>query len=336
MANIVESILVIGSTGNQGRAVVASVIKTSPSTQIHALVRDANSSKAQALHGLSPQTIALFEGTLDDPATLIPAMQSITAVFFLIPPSQGNQTAETTRMQSLLHLLKTHAASLKRIVFTTSAATTDPSSPKSTVIDAPPGSWRYAMLHNKFTNECALRSAAEAQNWKYTILRPGWLLSNWTSPLVRFFYPGLIGPGPDRSIQTALPKDYIFAWTDLGDIGKVAARALLDIDGKAGLAGRTIAIASELSDLEQTLDVLGTVVRERLGKEWEDVEVEYMGEEEAEEKAKREFRVEAELFNARNRVFVDMEIVRGLDVPLGTVKGYFEREAEALGVALGL
>ena len=77
-------VLVIGATGNQGRAVIESLLKRGH--RARALVRDSNS---QASRSLKEMGAELVVGTFDDPKSLEKAAAGVDAVFAMTTPMAG-------------------------------------------------------------------------------------------------------------------------------------------------------------------------------------------------------------------------------------------------------
>lgn len=73
-----KALFITGATGKQGGAVIRSLLKRgSPDFEILALTRDANSSSAQRLLGLSPK-IKLVTGNLDQSDEALQKAKEVT------------------------------------------------------------------------------------------------------------------------------------------------------------------------------------------------------------------------------------------------------------------
>lgn len=77
-----KNILVIGSTGAMGTAVIRSLLENDQtSSHIFALTRNIHSAAAITLKALNPERITLVAGDLDDPVSLKNAMRNMDVVF---------------------------------------------------------------------------------------------------------------------------------------------------------------------------------------------------------------------------------------------------------------
>ncbi len=83
-----QIILVTGATGNQGGAVIKSLLEQNKFT-VRALVRDKTSDKAKALETSGAE---LAEGDFDDPTSLDKAMQNAHGVFSMQDFKNGADT----------------------------------------------------------------------------------------------------------------------------------------------------------------------------------------------------------------------------------------------------
>lgn len=78
MSQTIESVLVVGSTGNQGGAVIDYLLTSEQEFDVRGLTRDASSDAAQAL---SERGVTMQEGDLNDPETLREPVADADAVF---------------------------------------------------------------------------------------------------------------------------------------------------------------------------------------------------------------------------------------------------------------
>ena len=78
MSQHIESVLVVGSTGNQGSAVVNHLLASDQEFDVRGLTRDASSEKASAL---AERGVTMVEGDLNDPETLREPVADADAVF---------------------------------------------------------------------------------------------------------------------------------------------------------------------------------------------------------------------------------------------------------------
>ena len=102
-----KTILVIGATGHQGGAAIAALKQTDFS--IRALVRSAGDPSAQLL---ARSGIKIVQGDLDDPESLLPAMQGVYGVFSVQgyrlgdrEVTQGKSVADAAHKSGVQHLV---------------------------------------------------------------------------------------------------------------------------------------------------------------------------------------------------------------------------------------
>lgn len=147
--NSVRIILVTGATGRQGGAVYRQLQKQG--FKLRALVRDPNSDRARQLTGLRE----VFQGSLDDPDSLVRAMDGVYGVFSVQPYSaneiqQGVAVIEAAKRQGVSHFVYSSVASA----------------------DEETG---IPHFETKIKVEEHLRSSG----LQYTILRPVFFMENW-------------------------------------------------------------------------------------------------------------------------------------------------------------
>jgi len=182
-------ILVTGATGNAGGAVVRALANSGE--RVRAVVRDAD-------RALLPKGVEAVVGDLNEPATLAPHLDQVTAAFLL----SGYAGLEET-------LANMRRAGVERVVLLSSSA-------------APAGDETNAVARYHILSERAVRQSGLA----WTFLQPNTFMTNtfqWLPQLRR----GVVirAPFPDVRVATIDPDD----------IGAVAAVALTSDagDGRA-------------------------------------------------------------------------------------------------------
>lgn len=105
---------VYGATGQQGGAVVNSLLERGAS--VRALVRDKTSEKALAL---AARGVELVHADADEPSTLTPALEGVQALFFMTTPVGGveNEDTEGETRQGVAIVDAAHAAQVPHIVY---------------------------------------------------------------------------------------------------------------------------------------------------------------------------------------------------------------------------
>lgn len=330
-----DTIFVGGATGSQGSATIRALLNLSTSTEpvtIHALVRDPESPKAQALAQLSP-SVTLFKGDYDNRSAIGAAAESCTAAIFILLTDWNDAAAECRHAETILSVLSA-TPTIKRVVYTTAASVKDPSVPGN-FKGIERGTLRYAYFEGKHANEIAVQKTAEQNGWAWTILKPAVFLSNFLNPMAKLQYPQLA----EHHIVTVMPAEYPHYFVDPADIGQFGAVALLGPGTGKGrqlpdLSSQKIGLASQVGLLD---DATGAMER-ALAKQGKDVKftVEYVTAEEAEKRGIHPVKVQSEEFLIRNPPIVDLDRVKSFGLELGTIDGFFEREIESLKEVLAL
>jgi len=173
-------ILVTGATGNAGGAVIRALV--SSGEQVRALVRDADGARL-------PAGVEAVVGDLNEPDTLAPHLQGVTAAFLL----SGYGGLEET-------LANMRRAGVERVVLLSSSA-------------APAGDETNAVARYHILSERAVRESGLG----WTFLQPNTFMTNAFQWLAQMRHGNVIRvPFPDVRVATIDPDD----------IGAVAARAL--------------------------------------------------------------------------------------------------------------
>ena len=173
-------ILVTGATGNAGGAVVRALVNSGQ--QVRAVVRDADRAPL-------PAGVEAAVGDLNEPGTLAPHFEGVTAAFLL----SGYAGLEET-------LASMRRAGVERVVLLSSSA-------------APTGDLTNAVARYHILSERAVRQSGLG----WTFLQPNTFMTNtfqWTAQLQQGNV--ILAPFPDVHVATVDPDD----------IGAVAAVAL--------------------------------------------------------------------------------------------------------------
>lgn len=182
-------ILVTGATGNAGGAVVRALVNSDE--QVRALVRDVH-------HAQLPRGVEAVTGDLNEPGTLAPHLDGVTAAFLL----SGYDGLEET-------LANIRGAGVERVVLLSSSA-------------APAGDLTNAVARYHILSERAVRESGLG----WTFLQPNTFMTNTFQWLPQLRQADVIrAPFADVSVATIDPDD----------IGAVAAVALTSDanDGRA-------------------------------------------------------------------------------------------------------
>ncbi|WP_082681584.1 NmrA/HSCARG family protein [Nocardia jinanensis] len=207
-------ILVTGATGQQGGATARRLLTAG--RPVRAMVRDTHAPAAVALEAAGAR---LVRGDLDDPSSLIPALDGVGAVFGVPPvafgPTGSDTDLEAARGRSLIDAAV--AAGVGQIVFSTVATTSAPT----------PG-WE-----GKSAIEQYLRDRVAVS----TVLRPVRFMTNYLGLAVAAI-DGISG-GVHRHL---FPPDEPMQIIAVEDIAEFALLAFTD---PSRFAGRTLELAGD-------------------------------------------------------------------------------------------
>jgi uncharacterized protein YbjT (DUF2867 family) len=209
--NSERTILVAGATGRQGGAVYQHLKKKG--FTLRALVRDPNSNGARPLKGHGAK---MFHGDLDDPASLLRAMDGVDGVFSVQPYSaneieQGVAVIEAAKQQGVSHFVYSSVGSADE---------------------------ETGIPH--FDSKAKVEEHLRSSGLHYTIMRPVFFMENW----LRAFGASI----HDGQLQQPLSPTTHLHMIAVDDIGAFAALAFED-PGK--WKNRTFSLAGdELSMLE--------------------------------------------------------------------------------------
>ena len=215
-------ILVTGATGQQGGAVYRHLQKKG--YKLRALVRDPNSNKARRLMGHGGE---VFRGSLDEPNSLMRAMDGAYGVFSVQPYTaneirQGVAVIEAANRQGTSHFVYSSVGSANEET------------------DVP-----------HFESKAKVEEHLRSSGLTYTILRPVFFMENW---LRMFGYWG--EPIRDGQLQQPLSPTTNLQMVAVDDIGAFAALAFED---PARWENRTFSLAGDESSMQQIADAFSRV-----------------------------------------------------------------------------
>jgi uncharacterized protein YbjT (DUF2867 family) len=202
-------VLVLGATGAQGGAVVRALLAAGVPVRI--LVRDA--AKAQLLVDLGA-TLAI--GDFDDEAGLLAGCQGARAVFSMQNPPFPDTASERRHGRKIVTATK--AAGVSQLIHTSVSGT---GAYHRAVAGWDEGRWDRNYWESKADVECVVRSAGFDF---YTIVKPAFMMENFTRPKADFMFPDLRADG----LVTALKPDTQLKLVAADDIGLIVAAAVLD------------------------------------------------------------------------------------------------------------
>ena len=215
-------ILVTGATGQQGGAVYQHLQKKG--YKLRALVRDPNSNKARRLMGHGGE---VFQGSLDDPDSLMRAMDGVYGVFSVQPYTaneiqQGVAVIESAKRQGVSHFVYSSVGSADE---------------------------KTGIPH--FESKVKVEEHLRSSGLRYTILRPAFFMENW---LRMFGYWG--EPIRNGQVQQPLSPTTNLQMVAVDDIGAFAALAF-EHPGK--WENRTFSLAGDELSMQQIADAFSRV-----------------------------------------------------------------------------
>ncbi|KAF5571015.1 hypothetical protein FPHYL_773 [Fusarium phyllophilum] len=238
-----RNILIVGATGQQGKATIDALYKTLSSSPgygdigILALTRSMTSPKAQALQTEYP-SITLVQGDTQTPLPIFEQHPTISSVFIVtVPPNDEAQALP------LIEAAASHA-SVDHIVFSSVDRGGDEVS-WSQPTEIP----HFAAKHRI---ELRLRELCKANNKRWTILRPTGFMDSYN--------PGFFGQMMASLWAEGMPRDRKMQLISTHDIGVFAAKALLNPDA---WEGKALALAGD----ELSFSELQQIFREVVGEE---------------------------------------------------------------------
>lgn len=222
------SILVSGSTGNQGGAVARELLGSGH--HVRALSRNPGSDAAQALAGLGAEVVS---GDFDDDASLRRAADGVDAVFVMGTPFGTDPRTETRQSIGLIDAAD--GQGVPHIVYTSVASALDDT----------------GIPH--FESKALVERHLQTLGGSHTVVAPAAFLGDLTSP---WFMPGLL----EGRYAFALPGDVPLQQVALPDI---AAFVALVLENRDRFAGERV----ELASAESTGAQVAAKLTVRLGRE---------------------------------------------------------------------
>jgi uncharacterized protein YbjT (DUF2867 family) len=238
--------LVTGATGRQGGSTARELLRAG--SQVHALVRNPDSSAAKAIQA---QGATLFKGDAGDTAAITTALDRVSGVFFN-PPYPSEDTLQVTQQ-----FITTCAEAGVETFVLSSTAGTD----KHAEMLAKDTS--YSERQKKFLGYWNLKlgteDAARMAGFKnLVILRASLLYHIYLPGDAEALFPAL---WRGRKLVTALKPETKVPHLLAEDVGRFAAAALLEPEK---FAGQEINLATENLTAKEVASVIGDVTGARI------------------------------------------------------------------------
>jgi uncharacterized protein YbjT (DUF2867 family) len=217
--NSERMILVTGATGRQGGAVYQQLQKKG--FKLRALVRNPDSNQARQLMGYEEE---VFQGSLDDPDSLMRAMDDVYGVFSVQPYTaneiqQGVAVIEAAKRQGVSHFVYSSVGSANE---------------------------ETGIPH--FETKVKVEEHLRSSGLQYTILRPVFFMENWQ----RAFGESI----PNGQLQQPLSPTATLQMIAVDDIGAFAALAF---EHPGRWKNRTLSLAGDELSMQQIADAFNRV-----------------------------------------------------------------------------
>jgi len=218
-----RSILVTGATGKQGGAVARELLARG--YRIRAMTRHPNGEAAQALVKLGAQAV---QGDLDDPPSLVKAVQGVWGTFAVQntweagverEEEQGKRFAQISREAGVQHYVYSSVGSAHR----------------NTGIPHFENKWRIE------------QTVRDLRFPSYTILRPVFFMENFLSPDMQSSLK-------EGKLVMALEPTTVLQMIAVADIGKYGAWAF---ENHEALNGQAVDIAGDAKTMPETAQIIG-------------------------------------------------------------------------------
>ncbi|CAO2648078.1 Nn.00g090000.m01.CDS01 [Neocucurbitaria sp. VM-36] len=291
----IKTVLVMRATGSQGRGAIKHL--TSTGWHVHALVTDASSDRATALKSLG-DNITLYQGTWKDPASIEAAIKGCQALLLNQLPSFTDDS-EQQEARTILEIAK--VAGVQHVVFPTTLPLNDPNV-REKLKDSP--------VAPAVLNKGEVEEIAKASGLTWTLLRPGYFLTNLLPPLIYWMFPEF----KDRKFVNSYGPDCVLPLIDPEDIGAFIVAAFED---PKKFGSQTVTVVGENVRVDDML-------RELEKAYGHPIEVVYRSREES-EKAKSNPFISGQVSCIGLDQWVNWEEVRGWGVPLTTFAQFLEK-----------
>lgn len=288
------------ATGVQGKGAIKHL--SAAGWHVQALVTDAASDRAIALKTLGGN-ITLFQGNWTEPSSIKKAIQGCQAVFLNQMPSFTDDS-EVQEAKVVLDLAR--IAGVQQVVFSSTLSLNDPKVREKL---------SHSAVAPAVLNKGDVEDLVRRSGLTWTLLRPGFFMTNLIPPLVYWMYPEF----KERKFVNSYGPDCVFTLVDPDDIGAFISAAF---DDPSKYGGRTVTVVGESVRIDNILEQLENVSGLPIA-------VVYRTAEETE-------RLEDDLFIAGQLVsrgldkFVDSREVESWGVPLTTFKQFLKKHTTEL------
>lgn len=236
MSEPTHSILVTGATGTQGGATARALLRSGRS--VRAMVRDPDTPAAQAL---AKEGCKLVVADFEQPEALAAALEGVVSLFSIQRPDLDNSNSERRHGFALIEAAK--AAGVSHFVHSSVCQVAD----HEHFPRWDEGYWSISYWTDKWAVEEKLRAAAFP---KWTILRPSFIMENFTFGKAQYLFPQL----EQGELLTPIAHDSNVQMIAGDDIGALAAAAFTD---PTRFNGKIIELVGD----EMTVDGIAAVLQ---------------------------------------------------------------------------
>ncbi|KAJ7149823.1 NAD dependent epimerase/dehydratase [Mycena crocata] len=303
--------LITSATGRQGTSTACLLL--AQGAQVNALVRDLASEASLTLQALGA---TLFKGTFDDVPTITAAMQGVNGIFLNTFPHIGDPTGEPRDAETFVAAARAAGTVTSFVVSTVFHA--------NLYADWTKIKADFPFLSSYYQSKSGVESVIRASGFKYTILRPGWLMHNYIAPASAYHFPEF---PTTRVLTVSYARDFRLDHFDAADVGQFAAAALLEPEAPR-FAGKEIDLVYE----GLTFDEVAAHLSKAVGKE---VTARYRTEEETVEAKKKLITLEMQIWRNTLPTTVYGKLAE-YGFRLTSFQEFLEREKSAIRKTVGV
>lgn len=295
-------ILVTGATGAQGGATARALLAAKRPVRI--LTRNPDAPAAQAFAKLGAQ---VAKGDMNDPATLIAAMEGCYGVFSVLRPESHGSDSERRHGYALVE-----AAQKTDVQYFVHTSVCEAG--KHTAFPL----WDSGYWHQKYwTDKWDTEEAARNGGFKHwTILKPVFLMDNYAKPKARYMFPHL----RQGEIITAFLPQTRMQHTCADDVGAFACAAFADSER---FDRKNIDLATEALSMDDVAATLSRVLHKT-------VTARSVAPDEAVAAGLFSGWVRSQEWTNEVGYHADIEALKAYGIPLTSLEQWIARHAEAI------
>lgn len=301
-----HTVFVCGATGLQGGALARQL--RALNWTVHTTARDTSCPAATALTSLG---VHVHAGSWSDTAVLTTALTGCDLLFLNLMPDLTNPALERQNGETIL--AAAHAAGVQHVIYSSGTALP--------VLKRDPSHFLSLIFRSKLELEEALRAGDQPPFVfpRWTILRPGFFMSNFLEPRVNMLYPGAAQSGV---FTVAFRPTSGLPMIDHEDIARFAVAAFQDPER---FHEQVVDVISQTVSFERAIEIVG-------GAAGREIKVKYLTDEQIKEglAANPLLAMQEELRDVKPIGDKDAkEVAKGWGVDVGTFEQFAEKEKAA-------